>query len=441
MYRDLQNDLIEWKTHPFRKPLLLRGARQVGKSWLAGELGKGFPSVVEINFEREASAKALFEGDLDVAKLLEKLSLYSGKSILPGETLLFLDEVQECEGAIKSLRYFKEECPELHVIAAGSLVDFAIEKLGLPVGRIQFLHLHPLSFGEFLLALGRGDLRRYVLTGRVERVIHDQLLDLLKTYLWLGGMPAVIDAWIAKRDVALCQGIQDEIIGTYRQDFEKYARRRQAPLVERVFESVPTQIGTKFTYLRADPHARSNAVRDALMLLEKAGVVVPAFHSPGQGIPLGAGRDEKKFKAFLFDVGLAQRMLGLDLRSWVVSPLKVVNIGAVAEQFVAQELIAYGRPTSKPELHYWHREVAASSAEVDFLVPKDGMVVPIEVKSGTRGGLKSMQLFLDSHPSSKYGLKVSECPFSSHGRIREIPLYGLEAWVKGAPAVEFAASP
>lgn len=429
MLRDIYNALIVWKEHPLRKPLILRGARQVGKSWLVQQFGKTFRSFVELNFEKEKGAKVLFSGDIQVPKLLEKLSLYSGRKIVPAETLLFLDEIQECPEAIGYLRYFKEECPNLQVIAAGSLIEFALEELGLPVGRVQFLHLYPLSFGEFLVAQNRKDLREHIWTGEADPVFHAHLLDLLQTYMWLGGMPAVVQAWLDHKDAHLCQEIQDEILGAYRQDFSKYAKRRQISHVVQVFESIPLQLGKKFQLSQVDPHTRAQSLKLALFLLEKAGIALPAYHSSGQGLPLGAMKNEKKFKVFFFDIGLAQRILGLDLKSWTIGPMKVVNIGAIAEQLIAQELAAYAFPRTKPQLYYWHRETPSSNAEVDLLFAKEGAVIPVEVKSGTKGGLKSIQLFLDTHPHSPYGLKISEGVFATHGRVREIPLYGVEAWL------------
>lgn len=403
----------------------------MGKSWLVREFGKSFSSFVEINFEKEKDAKVFFAGDLKVDEIIERLSLYSGQKIVAGKTLLFLDEIQECENAITALRYFKEELSELHVIAAGSLIEFALEKIGTPVGRIQFLYLYPMSFGEFLLAYGKGDLREFIKTGKVDAVIHKKILDLLKTYVWVGGMPAAIKAWIDHNDAKICQEVHDEIIETYRQDFSKYARRRQIENVAMVFDAIPRLLGGKFKYSQVDVHTNLQPIKRALHLLEKAGIAFPAYHSSGQGVPLGASRDEKKFKVFFFDVGLAQRILRLDLKAWVVAPLKVANVGAIAEQLVAQEFIAYMFTKSKPELYYWHREAPSSNAEVDMLFTEDNMVVPVEIKSGQRGGLKSMQVFLHSHPNSKYGLKISEMEFSLHGNIREIPLYGVEAWVRG----------
>jgi predicted AAA+ superfamily ATPase len=430
MRRDLLTNLEEWRNHPFRKPLIIRGARQVGKSWLIDEFGKQFENYIKINFERDQEAKQFFEGDINIPRLLEKLSLFTGKAIIPGNSLLFLDEIQECERALIALRYFKEDYPDLHVIAAGSLLDFAIEKLGVPVGRIQFLYLHPMSFGEFLVAQDRDDLRRFILKQSDDKVIHSQLMDHLKTYLWLGGMPAVIDGWLWTKSVKICQELQDEIIQTHRQDFQKYARKHQLHTVEKMFEAVPQQLGKKFKFVDVDSDSRAEPLKKALFLLSKAGVVHIVYHSSGQGQPLGATKSEKKFKVFYFDVGLSQRMLGLDLKYWVTTPLEVRHVGAIAEQLVAQEYIAYTSVKSYPELYYWHREERQSNAEVDFLFLKKGLIIPVEVKSGIRGGYKSLHTFLDIHPNSITALRVTENPFDKEKPIQNIPLYGLEAWLK-----------
>jgi predicted AAA+ superfamily ATPase len=430
MKRDFSKELEKWKNGVERKPLLIRGARQVGKSWIVKQFAATFPNAISINFEKDKGAKPLFDGDIHIQRLLEQLSLYAGKKIIPGQCLLFLDEIQECESAITALRYFKEDCPELHVIAAGSLIEFALARIGVPVGRIQFLHLYPASFGEFLMALDRDDLRTHLSSQQIPTPIHVQLLNHVKTYLWLGGMPAVMQAWLDHKDVQLCQRLQDEILQAYRQDFLKYAKRNQTDHVSQIFDAIPAQLGKKFTYSHVNPHIRAQALKQAMKLLEMAGVAIPVYHTSAQGLPLGAAKNEKRFKTFFLDVGLAQRLLGLDMKHWITQELKVMNIGAIAEQFTAQELLAYSPPQRKEELYYWHREAPASNAEVDFVVVKDREIVPVEVKSGVRGGIKSMSLFLESHPASSYGVKISENPFSTHGKLHEVPLYGIESWLR-----------
>lgn len=423
-------ELLAWKEHSFRKPLILRGARQVGKSWLIEQFAKAFTSFVSINFEKQPEACQFFQGDIDIPKLLEKLHVYSGQQIIAGKTLLFLDEIQACERAMIVLRYFKEELPDLHVIAAGSLIDFSLKKIGMPVGRVQFLYLHPLSFGEYLSAIGRSELREYILRGNIDPVMHHKILDEVKTYFWLGGMPAVIDAWIKERDFQTCLDLQDEILLSFRQDFEKYAKKNLIDKVEMVFNSVPEHLGEKFVLSKIDPNVRSYIFKEALDCLRKAGVIHITYHSSGQGVPLAAEKDNRHYKVYFFDIGLAQRLLGLDLQQWIITPLNIKHLGAIAEQFVGQEYIAYTSVKNPGELYYWHREERSSNAEVDFLFLIKGKIVPVEVKSGKKGHLKSLQLFLDTHSHAQHGIKISEQELSKKGNIISVPFYGIELLLK-----------
>jgi uncharacterized protein len=429
MKRDLFYQLEAWKTHPLRKPLIVRGARQVGKSWTVESFGKQFDHFICINFEKQISAKQLFHGDVNVKQLLERLAVFTGKSILPNKTLLFLDEIQECPEAINYLRYFKEDFPELHVIAAGSLLDFELDKIGIPVGRVQFMYLHPLSFLEFLSATDNAGLREAIEKKKIDAVLHQKVLELLRTYLWLGGMPAVVHAWIHHGKVEYCQELQDEILQAYQQDFHKYAKHNQIENVAKVFASVPHQLGNKFKYVHVDSELRSALLKQALFLLEKACIVHICYHSSAQEQPLGATRNEKKFKVYFFDIGLAQRMLGLIDEAWLISPVTMRNLGKVAEQLVAQEFVAYSSVKSAPELYYWHRESRSSNAEIDLVVTKKTDIVPIEIKSGKQGSMKSMYVFLDSHPRTRYGLKISDGLYARYENIQEIPLYGLKQWL------------
>jgi len=277
MKRDRLNDLIAWRSDPYRKPLMIRGCRQVGKSWLVREFSKEFDSLVEINFEREKRVHQYFGGDLDVNAIIEKLSIHTGRKIEAGKTLLFFDEIQACEGALQSLRYFKEDMPKLHVIAAGSLLDFALKKHGIAVGRVQFMQLYPLSFSEYLTNLGQERLREFLLLQQNDPVIHSQLIEHLKNYMWLGGMPAVVEAWIEKGDPARCQVLQDEIIEAYQIDFHRYAKQHEIPHVSRVFESIPGLVGQKFIYSRVDSDVRGESIKNALTLLELAGIAKRCF--------------------------------------------------------------------------------------------------------------------------------------------------------------------
>ncbi len=428
MRRDLLEQLTSWRDSPIRVPLILRGARQVGKSWLVDEFGKQFDNYIKINFEKHRAAKTWFEDEIDIESLLRTISLYKGQGIIPGKTLLFFDEIQDCKRALQSLRYFKEEMPDLHVIAAGSLIDFAIEEIGIPVGRVQFLYLYPISFAEYLTIIGRDDLRHYISNFNIEKPIHDLLLELLRNYMWLGGMPAVLKQWLESKDYYLCQAIQDQIIAGYQQDFHKYAKERQIPYVTQTFDTIPKQFGNKFKYSNIDQATRSIYFKEALSLLSKAGIVHICYHTNADRQPLGAEMNLKKFKVFFFDIGIAQRLLGFDIRQWLLNPLQLNNSGAIAEQLVAQELISYMPAHKKAQLYYWHREAKSSNAEIDFIILKDGHVIPIEVKSATSGRLRSLHGYLDNRLSVPYGVKISEQIYSKNKRLIEVPLYAIGSW-------------
>lgn len=245
-------------------------------------------------------------------------------------------------------------------------------------------------------------------------------------------MPAAIMSWLTHKDVSMCHAAQDEIIQTYFDDFAKYARKNQIPLMEKVFKSTPAQLGKKFKFSNVDKDIRALYLKNSLELLEHAGIVHICHHTNAQQIPLGAESDDKKFKVFFFDVGLAQRVLGLDMKQWVLTFIKVDNIRAIAEQFVAQELIAYAPFNQKTQLYYWHRENKSTNAEVDFIIEHHDQVIPIEVKSSAKGHLKSLHLYLNTHPLAPYGVRISEIDFSKNENILSVPLYGIESFIKGS---------
>ncbi len=435
MKRDRLQDLVAWRHDPYRKPLLIRGCRQVGKSWLIREFSKQFDTFIEINFEKNKLIHPYFAGDLNIDAILEKLSIYTNTKIIPGKTLLFFDEIQICEGALQALRYFKEDKPDIHIIAAGSLLDFALDKLGIAVGRMQFMQLYPLSFAEYLTVSGHQDLREFLFKQENDPIIAEQLLEYLQQYMWLGGMPAVIDAWLTTHDPVICQKMQDEIIEAYQIDFHKYAKQHEITHVAKVFETIPAMLGRKFVYSHVEEHVRVETIKNALKLLEMAGIAKLCHHTAAQQLPLGAMQDDKKFKVFYFDIGIAQRLLGLDVKQWLMNPLRLANQGEMTEQFVAQELLAYADFHKHIKLYYWHREAKSSNAEVDFIVSKDGGIIPIEIKSAHTGSMRSLHLFLDSHPNSKFGLKISTGSFARYNNLIEIPLYAIESWYKGNQSV------
>lgn len=432
MRRDILDSFEHWSKKSTRVPLIVKGARQVGKSWSIREFGQSFKYFVELNFEKHQVIKEAFTGDIDIHKLLERISLYTKTPIIPGETLLFLDELQECPAAISYLRYFKEELPDLHVIVAGSLIEFALDKVGMPVGRVEYLYLTPLSFGEYLTASGRTDLRNQSLNKGKDPIVDSLLKEYLRTYMWLGGMPEVVSTWLLAQDAMACQAVQQRIITAYLDDFPKYAKHHQIEHVDKVFKDLPLQLGKKFKFSHIDPEIRANPLKVALNLLQKAGVAYKCHHTSGQNPPLMAAMNEKFFKAFLLDIGLAQRLMQLEHTDWIMQALNVENLGEITEQFVAQELIAYLSHDTKAEIFYWHREAKSSMAEIDFLISQRGRLLPIEVKSGKTGRLKSLHLYLESHQNAAYGTKVSEAMYQRDSDVLSVPLYGIEKWLEEA---------
>lgn len=431
MKRDIIKSLKNWSISPNRVPLLIKGARQVGKSWVIREFGKSFETFIELNFEKNKLLKSAFMGDIQVHRLIEQISVYTGQPIHPGKTLLFLDEIQECPEVIAYLRYFKEELPELHVIAAGSLIEFSLNKVGMPVGRVDYLYLNPLSFGEFLTAVGREDCRALSLNEKNDPIIDQLLKDQLRTYMWLGGMPEAVQAWVTQQDVNQCQQIQDRIIATYQDDFQKYAKKNQIQFVEKIFNTIGYQLGRKFMYTRVDSDLRAAVLKEALLLLEKAGIANIFYHTSSQRPPLSAHINEKFFKVFFLDIGLVQRLLGLHYQDWILNPIKIDNIGEMTEQFVAQELIAYQSFHTKPKMFYWQHETKNSQAEIDFLISINNTIIPIEVKAGKTGRLRSLLYYLESHPQITRGVKISELEYKKENPVWQIPLYGIEHWIIG----------
>jgi predicted AAA+ superfamily ATPase len=431
--RDLLAHLKKWKDSPKHKPILLKGARQVGKSWLAKELGKDFEQLIEINFEKTPELSSFFEGNLEPHQITKNFGNYFGVKIFPGKTLLFLDEIQICPRAIQSLRYFHEDFPELHVISAGSLLEFELQNLSVPVGRISINYVYPLSFAEYLSAAGKNNLRVMLMENRFSSLpaaIHNQLIMETRNYTLLGGMPEVIAEFLENGEFERCRNLQTELIETYRSDFHKYAKRYQVKYLNRVFDSVPLQLGDKFKYSNVSRDIKSRELGDALELLEMAGLVYKVFHTGSNGIPLKAESDTKRFKVLFFDVGLAQRLLKLDHRPLLLDPdISQVNNGAIAELLTGLEFIAYQDFREKPGLYYWHREAKSSNAEVDYVISIGSKILPVEVKSSSSGTMKSLRLFMETK-SSELGVKVSGFNFSLFEKIRTIPFYAIESLVK-----------
>jgi predicted AAA+ superfamily ATPase len=422
--------LQEWKNSQNRKVLLVRGARQVGKTYSIRELGKSFEYCLEVNFDEEQSIHTIFEETSNPDVICENLSGFYGVPIIPGKTLLFFDEIQACVPAMKALRYFYEKLPDLHVIAAGSLLEFALKELpSFGVGRIRSIYMYPLSFNEFLIANGAESLLKLLKKGApqipLSEPIHKKLNNYLRKFLIIGGMPEVVHTYINTKDLNQCQAVLDDLINSYLDDFGKYKKRVPMMRVRDVFFSIAKQSGSKFIINKASGSANHLQIKDSLELLVLAGLAYRVNHASGNGIPIGAEANEKKFKMLMHDNGLQQRILNLDLREQLThAEFNVVNKGSIAELAVGLELIKNTPPNIRPQLHYWHREAKSSNAEIDYLVQNQHEILPIEVKAGTKGQMQSMFLFLNEKKKEK-GIRVSLENFSRYDRIDVYPLYAV----------------
>lgn len=430
MKRLIEDELNAWMQSEGRRALLLRGARQVGKTWSVRRLGQSFDLFLEINFEEDPHLHGFFSGRLDPHFICERLSAYTGKMIVPGKTLLFLDEIQACPNALRALRFFYEKMPELHVVAAGSLLEFALEEISsFGVGRIEYRHMYPLTIREFVTACGHEAALDLVCRERgadAADALHDLLVDLTRVYMMIGGYPAIVQHYIRNRDLPGCVSRLDDLLITLRSDFAKYRKRVPASRLNSVLESIAAQAGGKFMHSRVTGDLRAEQVRSAVDLLRLAGLVYRIPHSSAQGIPLGAQANHRRFKIIPCDVGLYQRLAGLRLSEQITRDnASMVNAGSAAELVAGTELLASAPSRTCPELFYWHRESRNSNAEVDYVVQAGGDIVPVEVKAGVRGAMRSLRMFLDSHKASAYGIRTSLEPFSEYENIRVIPIYAL----------------
>ena len=428
--RAIDAELLAWTKEGKRKPLLIRGARQVGKSSAVRRLGEYFENYVEINFEQHKRVQRFFDGDLSPQKICENLSVFYRMPIVPGKTLLFFDEIQACIPAISSIRFFYEQYPELHLIAAGSLLEFALSEIpSFGVGRVRSLYMHPFSFDEFLHAVGETQLAELKSKASPDNPLlepmHEKLLDLLKRYMILGGMPEVVASFVSDGDVIKCEKILDDQIISLKADFVKYKKRVPASRISEVFESVVQQSGGRFVYTKAATEATLYQVKQALELLIMAGIVIPVTHTSANGIPLGAEVNPKKRKMLIFDTGIFQRILGLNISDVLFSDdFSAINKGAIAEILVGIELQKSGSCYRRDDLYFWQRESLNSQAEIDYLVQSKGKILPIEVKSGNKGSMQSLYMFL-KEKKAPFGIRCSSENFSSYESIKVVPLYAV----------------
>lgn len=427
MERKAMAELRAWAGRKGRKPLVLRGARQVGKTWLVRRLGEDlFDGVAEINFEKTPGEGELFASN-DPKKIVPMLEALHGWKVKEGRTLLFLDEVQAAPQVLLSLRYFREEMPGLHVVAAGSLLDFALAEhsFSMPVGRIEYFHVGPMTFAEFLAAEGKAGLAEWLgkweVGDEVPGVLHEQCMEELRKYLVVGGMPESVAAFCGGGgDFEASERVRQGILETFADDFAKYAGRVPVANIRKVFESVPRQLGEKFTWAKVDREVRSAGLSEAFGLLCKARVATKVRRTTGNGVPLGADADEKNFKAVFLDTGLASLACGVRYRDVMGGAELVAGYrGGIAEQFVGQELLGGEEAWRPRELFYWARESRTSNAEVDYLGADGGRVYPIEVKSGATGRLRSMHQFL-GEKGTEFGVRFNaEAPSMAETEFRD----------------------
>ncbi len=393
--------LSEWKDRPNRKPLIVRGARQVGKTFIVRDFAsQNFDNLIELNLELHPEKADLFASK-DLDEILRMLALDSNSQIIPGRTLLFFDEIQRTPEIIAFLRYFYELKPELHVIAAGSLLEFTLSDhvFSMPVGRVEYFFLGPLDFDEFLEALGEerflSFLRSYKPGHRIPTSIHQSLLRLIKCFCMVGGMPSAVREFRNGDDYRLAHMEQQSILRTYQDDFAKYREKIHFRRLQTVFTRIPGLVGEKLKYVNIDRNERAKDLADCIEMLEMARVIYRVKHSSGNGVPLEAESDGKSFKPLFLDVGLMSAALGLDpMEISLADDLLPLFNGAIAEQFAGQQLLYRRKPYNLPELHYWRREKRGAAAEIDYLIAHGGRIVPVEIKAGKTGSLKSLHVFV-----------------------------------------------
>ena len=392
--------LIDWLESDAHKPLVIRGARQVGKTWLVRHLAQvQKKQLIEVNFEKRPQLASLFSNDPH--QTLLNLSAVFNEAIDPKKCLLFLDEIQEAPELLAKLRWFAEDLPELPVIAAGSLLEFVLEKhsFSMPVGRISYMHLEPLSFEEFLLASEKQMLVNYLAAyewgQEIPIAIHEELMKFFKEYIVIGGMPAAVSNWINKRSLKEVNHVHHDLMATYRDDIAKYRGRLITERLDEVMNAVPKHLGEKFVYTKVNPSIQISTIKQSLDLLCKARICHRVSGCSANGLPLAAEIQDKYLKVIFLDVGLCSAALGLSLdQLYLAEEVVLINKGGIAEQVVGQILRTIDPPYLEPALYYWHREQRGSTAEIDYVLQHRNHVIPVEVKAGSTGSLKSLHFFM-----------------------------------------------
>ncbi|HLP61253.1 MAG TPA: AAA family ATPase [Candidatus Deferrimicrobium sp.] len=431
MERILYKQLLAWKSQTDRKPLLLQGARQVGKTYLVKEFArKEYTDCAYFNFEQTPELGSLFESSLDPVILIESLGAFLGRKIEPGSTLIFFDEIQVFPRALTSLKYFCEDAPEYHIVSAGSLLGVSVGKTGsFPVGKVSFMTLYPMNFFEYLAALGENSLLKLLeekkLTEPLPEIFHDKLSRLFKYYLYIGGMPEAVQNYISNKDIEQVRRIQKEILGAYERDFSKYSTPADAIRVSEIWRSIPVQLARenkKFKYSDVIKGGRAARLETAIEWLRKAGLIYVVYNIKTPKLPLSGYTDRGKFKIYLLDTGLLGALLDVPSQAIIlVDKLFSEYNGAFIENYVAEELICHRNAGDTGDIYYWTSD---SEAEVDFVLSIAGDIFPLEVKSGLSGRVKSLRVYAAKyHPLKVF--RTSPRNFTEDGDLINIPLYAV----------------
>jgi len=409
LYRNISSELLGWLKSDKPKSLVIRGARQVGKTTAVLDIQSiqsGEQQLLYMNLEEHPELEHLFDS-MNAERILEELS-FSANVNLSGGVIVFLDEVQAAPSALCAMRYLHEHRPDIYYVAAGSLLEIALskKKISIPVGRMDYNFMGPLTFEEFLVSDGSLErelelIRNWTPGDSFAIAAHRRLADLLRQFLVIGGMPEAVDTYLSSKDISRVGKVHSSILNTYRDDFVKYASGEELLTIRRVFDWVPARAGDKVIYSQISPYLKAKKVRDAIELLTGARVIFPVVHSGGNGVPLNAESRPSVFKLYFLDVGLMSNVTGIvHISSEQVLNSEFVNSGRLAEQFIAQHLLFRGPSFSLPSLHYWLREGKISNAKVDFLIHENERIIPIEVKAGTSGRLKSLMRFMQEKNGS-----------------------------------------
>ena len=436
MYRTLIEDLKEWKNSKHRKPLILQGARQTGKTWLMKEFGRTeYKNTAYLFCQENPGLEALFNAPFDKERLLNGFQLICGFKIEPEETLIIIDEIQDIPKAITSLKFFYEQASEYHIICAGSLLGVSLHKdISFPVGKVNFLNLYPLSFTEFLLAVGKeqqanliNDLKQ---DPQILKAFSSEFTEYLKYYFYIGGMPEVVSTWIETKDFSEVRRVQKELLETYANDVSKHTSSEMANKIKQVWDSVPSQLAKenkKFLYSVVKESARAREYENAINWLKNAGLLVKIHRVNKPGLPAKAYEDLDSFKIFIIDTGLLCSMTNLSAKALLEGNTLFTEFkGALTEQYVCQQMLS----ELKVEPFYWSAK--DSTAEIDFIFQNDDEIVPVEVKAEINLQAKSFKVYRDTYnPKTAFRFSLSE--FIDHGILKDIPLYDLpfvRKWLK-----------